>query len=493
MNQPRSPLALRHLLTAVAATLVSSSYPIHSLHAQGKADSAGATTLTSKQKVNIIVDRERTDSGTILLLKIMVPEEAKVESFTLSNPARIVVDFVGVSVKTSENLVPPKNGVIKLIRLGAHADKLRIVMDLATETPPQYEWRGTGRQAILRIVETGSVQNAPAPAAPAATQPAAQPITPPAAQAPEKTIVEPPAPTKAPAPTAVEQPKKEAPPVAATSTPTNRPTLTPTVVPTRTPTSRPTNVPTLPPTAIPTAASTSTPTSVPTPPPAEKVAQKTEPKLPDMNEKELEEALDKEVARATEALERGEELPENVDLEGEDLVDVPAEEIEDTDLSEQKESTTAQTGSAPKGAAIVTKDLPTGTSNQAAPANTDAISGLRANPIPAAPVTDFTIQSAEFSYLEPEHKEAFRLTLSRPGAQAQMSKVDPTTYKIVIPKCGLANLGLALPQYPTADFKGLSAVTAKVEGETVEITAQVEQGVSLTTLIRDREVWIKRQ
>lgn len=474
MNHPRSPLALRHLLTAVAATLVSSSYPIHPLHAQGKADSASATTLTSKQKVNIIVDRERTDTGTILLLKIMVPEEAKVESFTLSNPARIVVDFVGVSVKTSENLVPPKNGVIKLIRLGAHADKLRIVMDLATDTPPQYEWRGTGRQAILRIVETGTVQSAPAPAA-----------APPAGEAS--------APTQAPAPTPAEQPKKEAQPIAATPTPTNRPTLSPTVAPTGTPTSRPTNVPPPPPTAIPTVASTSTPTSVPTPPPAEKVAQKTEPKLPDMSEKELEEALDKEVARATEALERGEELPENVDLEGEDLVDVPPEEIEDTDLSEQKESTTAQTGSAPKGAAIVTKDLPTGTSNQAPPAKPDAISGLRANPIPAAPVTDFTVQSAEFSYLEPEHKEAFRLTLSRPGAQAQMSKVDPTTYKIVIPKCGLANLGLALPQYPTADFKGLSAVTAKAEGDTVEITAQVEQGVSLTTLIRDREVWIKRQ
>jgi hypothetical protein len=212
-----------------------------------------------------------------------------------------------------------------------------------------------------------------------------------------------------------------------------------------------------------------------------------------MSEKELEEALDKEVARATEALERGEELPESTDVEGEDLVDVPAEEIEDTDLSEQKEAAPSQAETPTKSAGLVTKDLPTGTSNQAAPAKPDAVSGLRANPIPAAPVTDFTIQSAEYSYLEPDHKEAFRVTLSRPGAQAQMSKVDPTTYKVVIPKCGLANLGLALPQYPPADFKGLLAVTSKIEGDTVEITTQVEQGVSLTTLIRDREVWIKRQ
>jgi hypothetical protein len=139
-----------------------------------------------------------------------------------------------------------------------------------------------------------------------------------------------------------------------------------------------------------------------------------------MSEKDLEEALDKEVARATEALERGEELPDNVEPEGEDLVDVPAEEIEDADLSEQKQPSSPP-AMPTKAAAIVTKDLPTGTSNQVAPAKPDSISGLRPNPIPAAPVTEFTIQSAEYSYLEPDHKEAFRVTLSRPGAQAQMS------------------------------------------------------------------------
>jgi hypothetical protein len=210
-----------------------------------------------------------------------------------------------------------------------------------------------------------------------------------------------------------------------------------------------------------------------------------------MSEKELEEALDKEVARATEALERGEKLPENLEFEGEDLVDVPAEEPEDQDLSEEKAPEAPSKGAADnKSAALITKDLPT-SGNSQAPAKSDAVSGLRANPIPPPPVVDFSVQSAEYSYLEPDHKEAFRVLLSKPGAQAQMSKVDPTTYKIVIQKCGLANLGLALPQFPPADFKGILAVTPKIEGDTVEITAQVEQGVALTTLIRDREVWIK--
>lgn len=212
-----------------------------------------------------------------------------------------------------------------------------------------------------------------------------------------------------------------------------------------------------------------------------------------MTEKELEEALDKEVARATEALERGEKLPENLEFEGEDLVDVPAEEPEDVDLSEEKEpEAPKKEAAADRSLNIVTKDLPTGATNPA-PTNTDSVTGLRANSVPAPPVTDFTVQSAEFSFLEPDHKESFKVLLSRPGAQAQMSKVDPTTYKVVISKCGLANLGLALPQYPPSDYKGILAVTPKVEGDTVEITAQVEPGVSLTTLVRDREVWIKRQ
>jgi hypothetical protein len=210
-----------------------------------------------------------------------------------------------------------------------------------------------------------------------------------------------------------------------------------------------------------------------------------------MTDKELEEALDKEVAKAAQALERGEELPEP-DAEGEDLVDVPVEDVDEADLSEEKSPKGKPAAAPPKASGVVTKDLPTGTTNQPA-AKPDSLSGLRANPIPPAPVTDFTVQRAEFSFLEPDHKESFRISLSQGGAQARMSKVDPTTYKVSIPKCGLANLGLALPQYPPSEFKGILAATPKVEGDTVEITIQVEEGVTLSTLMRDKEVWIKRQ
>jgi hypothetical protein len=476
MNRSRTSFTLGHLLTVTASLLVSGQYPLKLGYAQTAQDGSGASTIASKQKVSVIIDRERTPERTVLLLKILVPQDAKVESFALENPARIVVDFHGVSIKTTENLVPPKNSVIKMIRLGAHADKLRIVMDLSTPTTPQYEWRGGTRQATLRILESGT-PSAPtaataAPAAPAA--PATPQAEPPKAPAAPTAIKTPAAPPTAPA----AQPTKPPPP---TVTPTSTPTVTPTLTPTKAVT-----IPSAP-------APTSAPTNAPaTQPAVEQRNTTTAPKLPDMTDKELEEELDREVAKAAQALERGEELPDTTELEGEDLVDVPVDDREEPDLSEEKKPAVQPAAPTTKTAGIVTKDLPTGTTNQPA-AKPDSLNGLRANPIPVAPVTDFTIQRAEFSFLEPDHKEAFRVALSQGSAQARMSKVDPTTYKIVIPKCGLANLGLALPQYPPAEFKGLLAATPKVEGDTVEITIQVEEGVSLTTLMRDKELWIKRQ
>ena len=128
------------------------------------------STISSKEKVSIIVDRELVAGQSFLLVKIVTPENAKVESFALSGPPRIVVDFVGLKLKKSEDLNAPKNGVIKQFRLGAHPDKLRVVIDLLTTDTPTYEWKAGARQAILRIAESGK---APPAAASAAADPAA--------------------------------------------------------------------------------------------------------------------------------------------------------------------------------------------------------------------------------------------------------------------------------------------------------------------------------
>jgi len=472
-----SSRARRHVARYAALLAVALFVSTPTAIGQVSTDPSGATTISSKEKVNIILDHDRTPEKSTLLVKIMVPQDAKVNSFMLSDPPRLVVDFVGVRLKKSEEFSAPKNGVVKQIRLGAHPDKLRIVMDLIPEKAPQFEWRAGPRQATLRIDESISAPKPKADTAPAIAQaaPAAVSVTAPPV-APISKAPETPAPTKAPS----------------TATPTAQPTSTPTPLPTKAPTVAPTATHTPLPTSSPTVAASPTPAPTRPEPKA---------KLPELSDRELEAALDQEVAKASAALERGEELKDSY-AEGEDLVDVPSVDTgggEGLEIEEKDESPSLAKNSAPtlqkeptKVSGIITKDLPTAAISSPSAPPQDSLSSLRANVVPAQPVVEFTVQSAGFASLEPAHQQAFKVTLSKAGAQAQMSKVDPTTYKIIIPKCGLSNLGLALPQYPPADFNGLTVVTSRVEGDSVEITAQVEAGTTLTTLIRDREIWIKK-
>lgn len=465
MSKPLSVFVVPRLLLALLATSSVSTVLTTPTFAQGTKDSGGATTFTSKQKVNIIVDREKTAERSTLLVKIIVPNEAKVEAFALADPPRLVVDFMGVATKASETFQAPKNTVVKQFRLGAHPEKLRIVMDLLTTEPPVFEWKAGPRQALLRISESGPLASAPA-------------------SAPVATAV----PTSVP-----------------TEAPTQAPTTPPTAAPSKTPTSTATPAATKEPTPPPTTTPTPMPTfsATPTPEPTKAPPSRPEPqaKLPDIDDKALEAALDQEISKASAALARGEEIDVNAGLEGEDLVDVPAttesttagdEELEIPEDEPQAKAVAQK--EVPPQASIVARDLPSVvTQTSPAAAKPESLGSLRANPVPAAPITDFMIESASYDYLEPGHRQAFRFTLSKPGAQAQVSKVDAITYKIIIPKCGLATLGLALPQYPPADYKGLVLVAAQAVNDSVEVTAQIEQGSSLTTFLRDKDIWIKTQ
>jgi hypothetical protein len=108
-------------------------------------------------------------------------------------------------------------------------------------------------------------------------------------------------------------------------------------------------------------------------------------------------------------------------------------------------------------------------------------------------MTSFTVEKANFEYLEPGHHQAFKVVFNQPGAQAQVSKVDSTTYKIAVSSCGVGSLGLALPQYPPSDYAGLGMVGLKTDGDRLEITVSVQPGTTVITLMRDKEMWIKKQ
>jgi hypothetical protein len=212
---------------ALQAVLLVSSLCSVSLfaHAQTKSSpfDKGPRTIASKERVSVLIDREVANGKSSILLKISVPNDSKINAFLLSDPPRLVVDFEGSSIKKSENFAAPENGVIKQVRLGAHPDKLRVVVDLMKSTPPEYEWKAGKRQAIISFVE-GIVDatTAPTTAQQVTTQPTTAPALPTVAQIqPTTPSVQP---TAAPA-TSTPAPSQQTP------APTATPTATPTTVP----------------------------------------------------------------------------------------------------------------------------------------------------------------------------------------------------------------------------------------------------------------------
>jgi hypothetical protein len=219
--------ALQTLALAIAGALLLST----NSYAQAKKApfAGGPKTVSSKENVTVLIDREITDGKSYIVLKITVPADSKVNSFTLSDPPRVVVDFEGASVKKSEDLTAPENDVIKQIRIGAHPAKIRFVLDMKRASAPEYDWRAGKRQAVLKFVEgAADTAAAPAPAA-AATKPA---TASPAAALP----TQPPASTTA-APSVVTT--QAAPTHTHTTIPTAAPTLSPTPQPSSSPTPLP--------------------------------------------------------------------------------------------------------------------------------------------------------------------------------------------------------------------------------------------------------------
>lgn len=292
----------------------------------------GPTSITSKQRVQILVDRDIVDSKSFIVVKIVVPNDSAIDAFLLPSPPRMVIDFVGTKISKNEAFKAPPNDVIDQIRLGAHAKKTRVVIDLLTKQAPQYEWKAGKRQAIIRFLE-GSVQ------------------------------------------------------VSA------------------------------PPTAVPTAAPVIQPTKAPEPV-KEKVAT----------------------------------LPK-------------------------------ATLTKPKGNVVVKND------------HVATLGDLEPKKKPFSPPTaiptNFHIKQFAFERLG-DKSQQLRFSLDKPGAKAQISKVDEETYKVEILDCGITNSELEYPQFPPHDFTGFVLTMAETVDNKVEITIAIEEGTKLVTAIQGTEIIIKK-
>lgn len=76
----------------------------------------------------LAVRAESTSQGTLVHLDAD-GALAGAESFTMSQPARLVIDLPGVQSKVAENLIQVDAGQVQRIRVGQHQGKVRVVLD----------------------------------------------------------------------------------------------------------------------------------------------------------------------------------------------------------------------------------------------------------------------------------------------------------------------------------------------------------------------------
>ena len=364
---------------------------------------AAADPLVEIRSARIVVEREHTANGSFVVVKIALPKQAEASAFAVQHPPRIVIDIVGTRINKNEALPVASNGVIHQVRLGAHPEKLRVVLDLISEPPNPVDWKTEGRSVIVRLPERSDeaqAVDAPVAAAPILTESPAQ-----------KEIL--PQPTTAISPVKTTLPKTEVAPPNKTQTSIPTPQATPQATPTSTPTPKksPTQHPIV---FIITTAVPIVQTVIPT-------IQLTVPSAP--------------TVAATKKL-----LPPPDSGSGIGSVSID--------------------------------NVPSQNQNN--------------------PNSKLLIRGYQFDYLQPGKTPVLKIKLSRDRTQAQISKVDAKTYRIIVPNSGLDSATLALPQFPPADFIGFSMVAAQeVEGQ-VEITVTVELGTTLGTFVRGNEIWVKR-
>lgn len=99
----------------------------------------------------------------------------KYNVFTLTDPARVVLDLMGVELAAGKATVPPSDPLVKGIRMGTHPDKVRVVFDLIPAAGLPYHITSVGDRLVITF-EPGSgfpagppivVETVAAPAEPA--------------------------------------------------------------------------------------------------------------------------------------------------------------------------------------------------------------------------------------------------------------------------------------------------------------------------------------
>jgi type IV pilus assembly protein PilQ len=107
----------------------------------------------------------------------------KYNVFTLTDPARVVLDLMGVKLAAGKATVPPSDPLVKGIRMGTHPDKVRVVFDLIPAAGLPYHITSVGDRLVVTF-EPGSGFPASPPIVVATAAEPAGPAEPPKRTAP---------------------------------------------------------------------------------------------------------------------------------------------------------------------------------------------------------------------------------------------------------------------------------------------------------------------
>jgi len=94
---------------------------------------------------------------------------AQRESFALEDPPRLVIDLPGIEMQNVSSRIPVDQGQIAQVRVGRHAEKIRVVLDGASEGASLSDWEVATADDGLRIAPAAA--GAPAEAAEADVDP----------------------------------------------------------------------------------------------------------------------------------------------------------------------------------------------------------------------------------------------------------------------------------------------------------------------------------
>ncbi|WP_435014720.1 N-acetylmuramoyl-L-alanine amidase [Xanthomonas arboricola] len=139
----------REVLHAVSAALVLSP---HLVHAQ-------------PQPLLRSCNLQRQGAG--LRLRLVLSTQVAYRSFSLSNPARLVIDLPGVSTQPPQIDPLPDDLAVVAIRSGSHGDGLRVVLDLAQPLTATARWEDGALVVDLAAVSGTASLSAADPAEPA--------------------------------------------------------------------------------------------------------------------------------------------------------------------------------------------------------------------------------------------------------------------------------------------------------------------------------------